>query len=197
MRDWFRVPSSRGKQSPWFVPYASTDAALSVEMGYRKFCCPSCHIIIIGYIVIHSDRRMEILVPKFHIIEVILFDLFLIICSYVFLLLLQPQQWSGKFIQDLFISSRFFSLRCTCALKKMNCVLLERLPRIYSSSKFSSLRRHTTSLAHSIKWVFFSCFEWENFPYSRTVWIFCRLFSELILPQTPHSMFGGQCMCRR
>ena len=84
MLDWFRVPSSRGKQSPWFVPYASTDAALSVEMGYRKFCCPSCHIIIIGYIVIHSDRKMEILVPKFHIIEVILFDLFLIICSEIF-----------------------------------------------------------------------------------------------------------------
>ena len=72
------------KQSPWFVPYASTDSSLSVDEGYRKFCCPSCHIIIIGYIVFHSDRKMEILVSKFHTIEVILFDLFLIICSYVF-----------------------------------------------------------------------------------------------------------------
>ena len=72
------------KQSPWFVPYASTDAALSVGEDYRKFCCPSCHIIIIGYIVFHSDREMEIVVPKFLIIELIWFDLFLIFCSDVF-----------------------------------------------------------------------------------------------------------------
>ena len=72
------------KQSCWFVPYASTDASLSVDEGYRKFCCPSCHIIII---VFHSDRKMEILVSKFHVIEVIMliyFDLFLIVCTDVF-----------------------------------------------------------------------------------------------------------------
>jgi hypothetical protein len=68
------------RQSSWFVPYASTDASLSVDEGYRKFCCPRCETMIkifIGYIVFHSDyesdRNMEILDSKLHEIEVILF----------------------------------------------------------------------------------------------------------------------------
>ena len=108
------------KQSPWFVPYASTDAALSVDEGYRKFCCPSCHIIII---VFHSDRKMEILVPKFHIFEVIWFDLFLIICSYVFCLFCSLSNELARLSRIYSFLLGFSVCVVTCALNQMNCVL--------------------------------------------------------------------------